>query len=171
MRALHGKNVNVACLSTDGQFHGIICRGLHDLPLTLGQLQWDVWKKACQHGKSDLLKVIKTLGAVVPGVPGADSMSFIVTDHNNSTGCLEVQSKGLVLSQVQTPVARSWWKTCPPKTQCQEENSFPVSVFSWNDLGNITAMIENLKQISPAKFCDLYFDMLKHLMNYLKISV
>ena len=165
VRALRDNNVNIACLSTDGQFHGIICRGLQDRPLTLGQLQRDVWKEASHHAKSDLLKDIKTLGAVVPDVPGADSMSLIVTDHSNPTGCVAVQSKGLVLSQVQTPVARSLWKTCPPKTQCQEENSVPVTVFSWNDRGTVAAMIEKLKQISPAKFCDLDFDQFKRLSN------
>lgn len=58
LAATEASGIDIGCLSTDGQFHPIISRGMNNKPLTLLQLQRDVWAKCSAISKQEILKLV-----------------------------------------------------------------------------------------------------------------
>ena len=151
IETLYANGIELACLSTDGQFHKIICRGIEDRPLTLGQLQKDVWKGAVRKSKPELLAAVKTLGQ-------GDNSSLIAVRAENSGICV-VYSVDHHLRTVKTPVAPSLWKNTKSVSSLQREG--PVSYWSWDDHEMSLGLMAKLKSTSPIKFGEICASELK----------
>ena len=150
VHTLYEYDVEVACLSTDGQFHNIICRGLGDRPLTLGQLQKDVWKSVVKMAKPELQTNIKSLGLLDSSSWTALTHGAVIEKSLNSGGYI-VCSKGSLLSRVKIPVAATVWNTVKPTSPCEEKNG-PVVQWSWTNTERAMALLARLKAVSPVKF-------------------
>lgn len=58
----HKAGIHIPAVSFDGQWHNIVTRSASGKPLTIYQLQKDVWQEAERTSKSDIIKVLSNLG-------------------------------------------------------------------------------------------------------------
>ncbi|CAG2221722.1 unnamed protein product [Mytilus edulis] len=58
----HKAGIHIPAVSFDGQWHNIVTRSASGKPITIYQLQKDVWQEAERTSKSDIIKVLSDLG-------------------------------------------------------------------------------------------------------------
>ena len=59
--ACYDKGANIVAFSYDGQWHNLITKGKDREPLTLHQLQLNVWNDISKHKKNDLVKILSQI--------------------------------------------------------------------------------------------------------------
>jgi hypothetical protein len=57
----HNNGIHVPCSSFDGQWHGIVIRSTDNKPLTILQLQKDVWNSVIKMSKCDIISEVRKL--------------------------------------------------------------------------------------------------------------
>lgn len=57
----HSHGIHIPCQSFDGQWHGLVTRTKDGCPLTILQLQKDVWKEAEQKKKNEIIAYFKQM--------------------------------------------------------------------------------------------------------------
>ena len=60
-RACCDKGANTVAFSNDGQWHNLVTKGKDGKPLTLHQLQLNVWNDISKHKNNDLVKILRQI--------------------------------------------------------------------------------------------------------------
>ena len=111
---LSEKGIRVCSFSTDGQWINLMVRDASGKPLTLLQLQKDVWSKVQKISKPDLVKLIGGLNKVKYG--NNDILSHISVSRADKHGII-VESKGRAFLTVRTSSDSRLWSTGKNKTK------------------------------------------------------
>ena len=59
--ACYDKGANIVAFLYDGQWHNLMTKGKDGEPLTLHQLQLNVWNDISKHRKNDLVKILSQI--------------------------------------------------------------------------------------------------------------
>ena len=107
--ACHDKGTNIVAVSFDGQWHKLKSRGLNlDAPLTLFQIQVDIWNEVIKHSKKGILNLlcqlsnksnvhIVTVGSVsyVTGFKMVNSVPGLIPSKKRKKGAVKADESRL----------------------------------------------------------------------------
>ena len=149
LEVCHQKGFHIRSLSTDGQWIQLMTRDSEHRPLTVFQLQKDVWSEVKKMSKSELIAVISKLN--IPQSTSCDDTNGVsvsterseLPNSQNTLVKIFVESTDVAFHKIYTSRQKDLWKNESKQNVSEESNSICQSNNDWLPEDLIVSMQDN----------------------------